>query len=104
DDAHKRRIEKRVLQPLRQIVDEMFPVLDKRLADLKDKIDDLSVGPGRRDAAQRQADSILAEMLKVLKNMMEVRDFNVNVIQRLKKIIERQQELIPQTEEAERKS
>ena len=70
----------------------------------KRKVDDLSAGPERRDAAQKQADQILAKMREVLDHMMKTEDFNINVVQRLKKIIERQKELTQQTEKTEQDS
>ena len=67
-------------------------------------VDDLSAGPERRDAAQKQADQILAKMRDVLDHMMKAEDFNINVVQRLKKIIEKQQELTQRTEKTEQDS
>ena len=103
-EARKERIEKRVLQPLHDIVDRMFPVLDQRLSALQAVVDNLSVGPKRRDDAQKQADQILAKMLEVLDHMMKTEDFNINVVQRLKKIIVRQKELTQRTEKTEQDS
>ena len=82
----------------------MFPVLEQRLVALQAVVDDLSVGPERRDAAQKQADQILAMMRDVLDHMMKTEDFNINVVQRLKKIIERQKELTQRTEKTEQDS
>jgi len=104
DEAHKRRIEKQVLQPLHDVVEVMFPVLDKDLVDLKEVVADLTAGPKGRDAARKQADQILAKMLQVLKNMMTAEDFDKNVLQRLREIIKRQQELTHQTESKEQQS
>jgi len=104
NETRKQRIETQVLQPLHVIVDSMFPVLEKRLVALQEKIDDLSAGPVRRDAAQKQADQILAMMRDVLDHMMKTEDFNINVVQRLKKIIERQKELTRRTEKTEQES
>ncbi|MEI8373228.1 MAG: hypothetical protein WCJ35_10400 [Planctomycetota bacterium] len=104
NETRKQRIETQVLQPLHVIVDSMFPVLEKRLVALQAKFDDLSAGPGRRDAAQKQADQILAMMRDVLDHMMKTEDFNINVVQRLKKIIERQKELTRRTEKTEQES
>ena len=43
-------------------------------------------------------------MRRVLDHMMKTEDFNINVVQRLKKIIQRQQELTQQTEKTEQDS
>ena len=104
DEKHKKRIEKRVLQPLHEIVDGMFPLLDKELMDLKEVVDNLSTGPKARDAAQKQADLILAKMQVVLNDMMKAEDFQREVVERLKKIIQKQQELMKQTEKTEQES
>ncbi|MGO9109246.1 MAG: hypothetical protein ACLP9L_08440 [Thermoguttaceae bacterium] len=103
-EARKERIEKQVLQPLHDIVDHMFPILEQRLVALQAVVDNLSDGPKRRDAAQEQADQILAKMLEVLDHMMKTEDFNINVVQRLKKIIVRQKELTQRTEKTEQES
>ena len=103
-ETRKKRIETQVLQPLHHIVDSMFPLLEQRLIALQAVIDDLSAGPGRRDAAQKQADQILAVMRDVLDHMMKAEDFNINVVQRLKKIIQRQKELTQRTEKTEQES
>jgi hypothetical protein len=101
DEPHKKRIEKQVLEPLHYIVGKMFPEMEKRLLALQEKIGDLAVGPQRRDAAQEQADLILAKMREVLDHMMKTEDFNVNVVQRLKKIIKTEQELMIRTKKTE---
>lgn len=104
DEAHRRRIEKQVLQPLHVIVGSLFPILDQRLLALQAVVADLSSGPERRDAAQRQADQIVTMMREVLDHMMKTEDFNINVVQRLKRIIERQKELTKRTEKSEQES
>ena len=100
-ETRKKRIEAQILQPLHDIVDRMFPVLEQRLVALQAVVDDLSAGPERRDAAQKQADQILARMRAVLDSMIKVEDFNINVVQRLKKIIKAQQELTIRTKKTE---
>jgi hypothetical protein len=104
NETRKKRIETQVLRPLHDIVDSMFPILEQRLAALQAVVDDLSAGPRHRDAAQQQADQILAKMREVLDHMMKTEDFNINVVQRLKKIIERQKELTQRTEKTEQES
>ena len=103
-ETRKKRIEAQILQPLHDIVDRMFPVLEQRLVALQAVVDDLSAGPERRDAAQKQADQILARMRAVLDSMIKVEDFNINVVQRLKKIIKAQRELTERTERTEQES
>ena len=104
DVVRKKRIEAQILQPLHDIVDRMFPLLDRDLGGLQGKVDDLSAGPERRDVAQKQADQILAKMRDVLDSMIKVEDFNINVVLRLKKIIKAQRELTERTEKTEQDS
>jgi hypothetical protein len=104
NETRKQRIENQVLKPLHDIVESMFPLLEQRLLALQAVVDDLSKGPERRDAAQKQADLILAKMLEVLDHMMKTEDFNINVVQRLKQIIKNQKELTQRTEKTEQDS
>ena len=84
-------------RPLHLIVEEMFPVFEKRLEALQPLVGDLAAGPVRRDDARQQADAILARMQEVLSHMIVMEDFNVAVIQRLQKLIARQEELAGRT-------
>jgi len=104
NETRKQRIENHVLKPLRYVVDTMFPLLEVRLLELQKLVDDLSKAPDCRDKAQEQADKILAIMREVLDHMMKTEDFNINVVQRLKKIIESQKKLTLQTEKTEQDS
>ena len=80
------------------------PSWNSDLVALQEEVDDLSIGPERRDVAQKQADQILVTMREVLDHMMKTEDFNINVVQRLKKIIEKQKELTQRTEKTEQES
>ena len=100
NETRKKRIENQVLQPLHYIVESMFPAAGTASGGLAGGRRRSSAGPGRRDAAQKQADQILAKMRDVLDHMMKTEDFNINVVQRLKKIIERQKELTRRTEKS----
>jgi hypothetical protein len=101
NETRKQRIEVHVLQPLHAIMDNMFPILDQRIVALQAVVDNLSTGPERRDSALKEADQILALMRDVLDHMMKTEDFNINVVQRLKKIIEAQKELTRRTKKTE---
>jgi hypothetical protein len=103
-EVRKQRIEKHVLQPLHIIITAMFPALEHDLLALQAVVDDLSKGPKLRHDAQVDADELLAKMLEVLDHMMKTEDFNINVVQRLKKIIVRQKELTQRTEKSEQES
>ena len=96
-EERKTRLDANVSRPLHTIVEEMFPVFGKRLEALQPLVGDLAAGPSRRDDALKQADAILARMQEVLSHMMVMEDFNVAVVQRLQKLIERQKELTRRT-------
>ena len=59
---------------------------------------DQRLAPGRRDAAKKQLDAILAAMNRVLSRMIELEDFN-EAIKLLQEIIESQKKLQKQTHE-----
>ena len=64
NETRKKRIELQILKPLRQIVESMFPELEKRLVTLQAVVDNLSAGPDKRDAARKQADRILEKIAR----------------------------------------
>jgi hypothetical protein len=103
-EERKTRLDANVSRPLHNIVEEMFPVLDKRLDTLKSAVGDLAVGPGQRDKAREQADAILAQMEDVLRHMMVMEDFNVAVVQRLQRLIEQQKALTDVTKKKDAES
>jgi hypothetical protein len=103
-EERKTRLDANVSRPLHNIVEEMFPVLDKRLEALQASVGDLVGGPAFRDKAREQADAILVQMEEVLKHMMVMEDFNVAVVQRLQRLIEQQKELNDATKKKDQQS
>lgn len=93
-----RRLEEGIANPLHRIAQEMFPVLQLRLEQLQEKLDDEGLGPEQRDLARRQADAILLEMRKVLDRMIELEDFN-QAVELLRTIIKLQEALGDQTKQ-----
>ncbi len=102
-EERKTRLDANVSRPLHNIVDEMFPVFDRRLETLKSAVGDLAGGPALRDKAREQADAILAQMEDVLRHMMVMEDFNVAVVQRLQRLIEQHKQLNNDTKREDRK-
>ena len=103
-EERKTRLDANVSRPLHNIVEEMFPVLDKRLETLKSAVGDLAGGPALRDQARQQADAILAQMEEVLRHMMVMEDFNVAVVQRLQRLIERHKEVTEVTKKKDQEN
>ncbi len=103
-EERKTRLDANVSRPLHNIVEEMFPVLDKRLETLKSAVGDLAGGPALRDQARQQADAILAQMEEVLRHMMVMEDFNVAVVQRLQRLIQRHKEVTEVTKKKDQEN
>jgi hypothetical protein len=104
NESRKQRIEIQVLRPLRDVLPGMFTVMKRHLEELQRVVEDYSAGQRSCNVARVQADKILEVMHDVLDHMMKAEDFNINVVQRLKKIIERQKELTKRTEKTEQDS
>jgi hypothetical protein len=94
----KNRLQSGIAEPLRAIGEQMYPELDRRLAELQARLDDTPGGPGRRDRARQQADEILLAMQKVLDRMLELEDFN-QAVELLRNIIKMQDDLRALTEQ-----
>lgn len=88
----KIRLKTGIADPLRQIAQEMFPELDRRLDQLLKTIDDPQAGPEDRTRAIQHVDAILAVMRQVLNRMVELEDFG-EMIERLRSIIQEQEKL-----------
>jgi hypothetical protein len=93
----KSRLKGGIADPLHQVVDNMFPDLDRRLEDLQAALDDRERAPALRDGAQQQAQAILLAMQKVRDRMLELEDFN-EAVELLRNIVEMQKQLHEQTQ------
>ena len=88
----KIRLKSGVADPLREIGNQLFAELDRRLVALRDSLDDAKTGPQNREASIAQVDEILTGMKAVLSRMMELEDFN-EAIRLLQEIIEMQENI-----------
>ena len=95
------RLDQGIARPLHNIVDEMFPELQRRLAQLQEHAADNDTGPRLRDEAKQQVDRILRQMNDVLERMLELESFN-EAVELLRAIIELQEELGNQTQERQK--
>ena len=94
----KLRLKDGIADPLRHVVDEMFPELERRLRLLEGTLADAKAGPKNRLAASRQLDAVLVEMRRILGRMIELEDFN-EAVALLREIIEAQEKLGEQTDQ-----
>ena len=94
----KNRLQNGIAEPLRKIVDPMFPDLERRLEELQTALENVEKGPGLRDRAQQQADAILLAMRKVLDRMIELENFN-EAVELLRGIISSEEQLREQTQQ-----
>lgn len=94
----KSRLQAGIADPLRVIVEEMFPELESRLEKLEKALNDAAAGPAQRDQAQQQADAIILAMHKVLDRMIALEDFN-EAVELLRGIIKAQEQLREETQQ-----
>jgi hypothetical protein len=91
------RLEEGIADPLRNVSDEMFPELERRLQRLLETLADDEAGTENRRAAIEQSNLVLARLKLVLDRMLELENFN-EVIELLRSIIREQEQLREQTE------
>lgn len=98
------RLKDRIADPLRRIVDSMFPEFDRRLEALQKQI---GADSGQASAqvawkqAVEQADAIVIEMQKVRDQMLELESFN-EAVDLLREIITAQQQVTERTKQERR--
>jgi hypothetical protein len=92
----KTRLQQGIADPLRGIVEAMFPELDRRLERLEATLSQNDAGPKNRELAVAQVDTILESMREVLERMLQLEDFN-KAIEQLRQIIRAQERLGEQT-------
>ncbi|MBI3839883.1 MAG: hypothetical protein HY288_18320 [Planctomycetia bacterium] len=97
----KTRLKDGVADPLKRIVEQMFPPLEERLKKLAGQLSDLQAGPATQAAALSDADAILVEMRQVLDKMLELETFN-EVLDILRGIISTQEKVNAETKQKQR--
>jgi hypothetical protein len=97
----KIRLEDGIVLPLRRMVEEQFPELDRRLATLEAALADARQAPQNLRLAVEQFDLILREMRLVLSKMIEMEDFN-EAVELLRQIIAAQQKLGERVDEQQK--
>ncbi len=100
------RIQRQIAQPLRQIGEELFPILDKRLVQLagclEQRVDEPELSASTA-AALAQADEILFAMEAVLEKMLELETYN-QLVDMLRSLIKDQEDLNDRTKKQQKKA
>jgi hypothetical protein len=97
----KTRLKDGVADPLRRIVNEMFPKWEGQLKQLAGQLADPQAAPAAQAAAIAQADAILVEMKAVLDKMLELETFN-EVLDMLRQIISAQEKVNANTKQKQK--
>jgi hypothetical protein len=98
----KGRLEDRISEPLKKIVNERFAELEKRLSHLQENLASEPSGPEALAASQQQFDVIVVEMQQVLSQMLELETFN-EAIALLRSIMESQEQIHEKTKQQRKK-
>ncbi len=98
----KQRLDEKIAQPLRDIVETMFPALDARLQHLEKVLKDEQKNKEATDLAIAQANDVLAELNRVLQDMLDIETYNelMNIVRAL---IDDQKELSEKAGQQRRK-
>jgi hypothetical protein len=94
----KRRLELQIAAPLTEIVEKMFPDLDRLLDRVQASREDREASIAGRQKVVAQLNRILASMQQVLSRMIELEDFN-EAVELLRTIIDQQKQLDTQTKQ-----
>ena len=97
----KIRLKDGVADPLKRIVDEMFPKWEGQLRQLSGQLSDPKVAAASQAAALAQADAILVELRQVLDKMLELETFN-EVLDMLRQIIGDQEKVTLETKQKQK--
>lgn len=101
-EDRKERLKTMISDPLNKISQEMFPQLDRYLAELEEVINDAEKGPSAARIVVAQADDVVVEMEVVLENMLKLEDYN-ELLKLVRGLLKDQEDLIDATKK-ERKN
>jgi hypothetical protein len=90
------RLKEGIADPVRQIGETMYPELERRLDALKSSLDNPAAAQNAQTQAIAQMNSIVAAMDVILDRMRKLENFN-ELVARLRKIVELQQEMVDMT-------
>ena len=95
------RLGQKIIDPLEKIAGQSLPSLEKLLRQLEKQLNDPETAPKMLEQTQARAGQILREMDEVLKNMIELEDYN-QLVENLRQIVELQSRLNDQTIQRQR--
>jgi hypothetical protein len=98
----KLRLKEGVADPLKNIVETMFPEFEARLKPLAGQLSDATAAAATRTASVAQLDAILVQMHQVLDKMLELETFN-EVLDSLRQIIDLQEKINKDTKDKQKK-
>jgi hypothetical protein len=109
-EDRKRRLKELIADPMQLVGETMFPELERRLVvlekvlldDLNAKRYDLSSGQPEAVAAVEQANDILAELEKILQQMLDLETFN-ELLDIVRQLVEDQERMIEDTSNERKK-
>ena len=112
-EDRKQRLQQRIAEPLERVGTQLFPELDRRLERLSAALGgNAGTVPGPPDAATRiaaaaqsavrQANDLLAEMNKVLQEMLDLETYN-ELLDIVRSLIEDQERLMGETKKEQKK-
>ena len=99
------RIERDIAHPLKQIVAEMYPILENRLDRLEDALDDNRAENeilSQTVTSMAAADEILLALENVLQKMLELETYN-ELIELVRELIRDQDDLTDRTKKQQKK-
>lgn len=101
-EDRKNRLQEQIADPLRQIAQQDFPELDRRLAVLEKALEDAERRGESAESAIQQAEHVLAEMNDVLQKMLDLETFN-ELLDIVRDLLKEQNDLIDKTKQQKKK-
>jgi len=110
-EDRKKRLQELIADPMQAAGEELFPELDRRLEalerllleDLNAKRYNIGLGQAEATAALEQANRILAELEKILQQMLDLETFN-ELLDIVRQLIKDQERLIDETTKERKKA
>jgi hypothetical protein len=101
-EDRKERLKEQIADPLRKIVAERFPALEKQLAELEKSLGDTKAAGPFSDAASEQSELLLAELGDVLQKMLDLETYN-ELLDIVRDLIKEQTDLLDKTRQQKKR-
>jgi hypothetical protein len=92
------RLKEGIAEPLKRVARDMFPLFERRLETLQNKLSDPKVSSEALAESKQQAVAILLEMERVLEKMLKQKTWN-EMLARLRLIIDSQEKVLGDTQQ-----